>query len=372
VRREVVSYVFQRPAANFVPHLTLAEQGGEADELHAAFGVAHRLHALPAELSGGEQARAAFALALARDTPIVVADEPTAELDRDSARLLLDVVRTCRNTAFILATHDSDVVAAADRVLRLERGKVITGEQPAVTALDVRAPVPGGAVVRARAVAKSYRRGGQTVQALRSASVELARGEVGAVLGRSGSGKSTLLTLLGGWQRPDAGEIQYASGPETPQRRRWRQLAILPQRFGLLPELTVRENVELPVRLTDSPLSPDRVDVVLERFGLTELADRLPAETSIGQQQRIALARALVLGPEVLLADEPTSHQDAGWRDAVWKLIHDTAAGDGTACLVATHEQRVAGYANRVWTIDEGITRPASIDAPHDGASEQP
>ncbi len=78
----------------------------------------------------------------------------------------------------------------------------------------------------------------------------------------------------------------------------------------------------------------------------------------MGQQQRAALARALVLEPAVLLADEPTSHQDAGWRDAVWELIHDAAA-EGTTCFVATHEERVAGYANSVWTIDEGVTRPA-------------
>jgi putative ABC transport system ATP-binding protein len=94
--------------------------------------------------------------------------------------------------------------------------------------------------------------------------------------------------------------------------------------------------------------------VLLERFGIAELADRPPQETSIGQQQRTALARALVLEPAVLLADEPTSHQDAGWRDAVWQLLVE-AAESGTSCLIATHEEAVAQYATRVWHIDSGV-----------------
>ncbi len=360
-RRTVVTYVAQRAAANFVPHLTLAEQSENTDdeslELFRAFGIEHRLDSHPAELSGGEQARAAFALALARNTPIVVSDEPTAELDRDSAHRLLEAIHThaAAGTAFILATHDPDVVEAADRVLRLERGRVIAGEPPAVKPLRTRRAVESEPVISVREAAKTYRVGGATIQALRSASIELGRGEVGAVLGRSGSGKSTLLTLLGGWQRPDSGEIRYALSSPEPQDLLWDELAVMPQRFGLLPELTVRENVEYPLRLAGSS-DRSRSEELLERFGLAELADRVPAETSIGQQQRAGLARALVLSPAVVLADEPTSHQDAGWRDVVWELIHQ-AAEEGTACFVATHEERVAAYANRVWAIEEGITR---------------
>jgi putative ABC transport system ATP-binding protein len=363
-RRTVVTYVAQRAAANFIPHLTLAEQseatGEEAHELCRAFGIEHRLGSLPAELSGGEQARAAFALALARGAPILVSDEPTSELDRDSAARLLEAIHAhaAGGTAFILATHDPDVVGAANRVLRLDRGRVVAGDVPGSKALRARRIAEGEPVVAVREVTKSYRRGGEAIQALRDANIELGRGEVGAVLGRSGSGKSTLLTLLGGWQRPDSGEIHYGLSSPSPESLLWKELAIMPQRFGLLPELTVRENVEYPARLAGSS-DLARVEELLERFGLSELADRLPSETSIGQQQRAALARALVLSPAVLLADEPTSHQDAGWRDAVWELIHQ-AAEEGTTCFVATHEERVAGYASSVWTIDEGVTTRAA------------
>ena len=123
----------------------------------------------------------------------------------------------------------------------------------------------------------------------------------------------------------------------------------------------MRENVEFPARLARTLTAhAETVDSLLERLGLAELADRPPQETSIGQQQRTALARALVLRPAVLLADEPTSHQDAGWRDAVWRLLVD-AAQSGTACLVATHEEEIARYANRVWQVDSGVVESAKI-----------
>jgi ABC-type lipoprotein export system ATPase subunit len=112
--------------------------------------------------------------------------------------------------------------------------------------------------------------------------------------------------------------------------------------------------VEYPARLLGSlEVYSPAVERLLEDLGLAELADRPPNETSIGQQQRAALARALVLGPTVLLADEPTSHQDAGWRDAVWQLLL-RAAAEGTACLVATHEEEAAQYATRVVRVVEG------------------
>jgi putative ABC transport system ATP-binding protein len=364
-RRETVTFVNQKAAENFVPHLTVrehAESLPEAESLLADFGLAGRVDSRPIQLSGGEQARAAFALALARSTPVIVADEPTAELDGDSAGRLLEAIRrhAGEGAAFVLATHDDDVMAIADRVLYLDRGRVIEG--PARRASERRAARTGSdeVAVSVRGVGKSFRRGSETIEALSDATLDVRRGEVAVLLGRSGSGKSTLLMLLAGWQTPDAGEIRYEPDGTPAASLPWRRLAFLPQRFGLLPELSVRENVEYPARLAGELAErSETVESLLAALGLDELADRPPHETSIGQQQRTALARALALQPEVLLADEPTSHQDAGWRDRVWELL-EAAAAQGTASLIATHEEAARDHASRVWQIEKGAVVTAS------------
>jgi putative ABC transport system ATP-binding protein len=133
---------------------------------------------------------------------------------------------------------------------------------------------------------------------------------------------------------------------------RWHETAHLAQRFGLLPELSVAENVGLPLRLRGAS-DDTRVSEVLEQLLLAELAGRLPGETSIGQQQRTALARAVVDRPAALLADEPTSHQDARSAALVWQAL-DAACAEGTACLVATHDEAASTHADRVWRIEDG------------------
>jgi ABC-type lipoprotein export system ATPase subunit len=362
-----VTYVAQKAADNFVPHLGIAEQAAapeRAAELLGEFGLAGRTGSRPIELSGGEQARAAFALALVRDTPLIVADEPTAELDRASAARLLEAVRAHagRGVAFVLATHDPDVIAIADSVLQLERGRTVAPgvrrESARPAARERSSGQKAEVVASMREVSKSFKRRADTIHAVRGADLELHRGEVAALLGRSGSGKSTVLMLLSGWQSPDEGEIRYALGDGRPAGLGWHELAFLPQRFGLLPELSIRENVEYPARVAGTlDAQAASIAELLAELGLDELAARPPHETSIGQQQRAALARALALQPDVLLADEPTSHQDAEWRDRVWSLL-DRAAERGTACLVATHEERVVEHAVRVWRISEGRPVP--------------
>jgi ABC-type lipoprotein export system ATPase subunit len=148
--------------------------------------------------------------------------------------------------------------------------------------------------------------------------------------------------LLGGWSEPDAGTIVGVTS------RAWADCAYVPQRFGLVPELTVAENVELPARGRTNG-----VGALLARLALGELCDRYPAEISIGQQQRVAVARALVLGPRLLLVDEPTSHQDRASAELVWAALTDAAAA-GTACLVATHEPDARLRADVSWEIESG------------------
>ena len=216
-------------------------------------------------------------------------------------------------------------------------------------------------LLEARGLTKTYRRGPEQVHALRGVGFSLRRGEVVALFGPSGSGKSTLLNLLAGWESPDAGDVLWAGGDVRPLAARpWKDIAILPQTLGLLEELSVRENIELPVRLGrgDGEFAR-RVDGFLSFLGLEALADRSPNEVSIGEQQRTALARALVLGPKLLLADEPTGHQDEGWAKMVFRLLR-MVAQRGTTCLIATHNEEAVRIADRVLSIRDGqIQAPA-------------
>jgi putative ABC transport system ATP-binding protein len=134
----------------------------------------------------------------------------------------------------------------------------------------------------------------------------------------------------------------------------WADVSVLPQRFGLLPELTVRENVEYPARLAGR-LDEVRpwIAALFELLALDGLENRSPLETSIGQQQRTALARALALRPQLLLADEPTGHQDAGSALAVVRALHE-AVEAGSSCLVATHDEEVAALLDTVVVLAGG------------------
>jgi putative ABC transport system ATP-binding protein len=370
VRRGVVGYVFQRPADNFISYLTIEEHltlaGGagarpDAEELLAQLGLTERKQSLPRELSGGEQQRAAFAVALMASPQLVVADEPTAELDSVSGEHLLGIVRGLVSTgvAFVVATHDRNVMRIADDVVELEHG-ARRGTTPAPnrpSAVFERSPsVDSDAILGGEGLTKVYTRGIERIHALDEVDLALRPGEVAGLVGRSGSGKTTLLNVLAGWERPDRGRLTWLghdAGTDV-ARLPWGRLAVVPQSFGLMDELTIRENVEYPARLgAVLEARRGRAHTLLSDLGLEHLADRLPFETSIGEQQRAAVARALVLSPQLLLADEPTGHQDAVWSDKVLALMKEAAAG-GTCCLVATHNTDVVPYLDVVHTMSNG------------------
>lgn len=185
-------------------------------------------------------------------------------------------------------------------------------------------------------------------------SFTLASSELVVVRGRSGSGKSTLLALLAGWITPDGGRLARVGPWATPGvERTWKGTAILPQVIATIAELTSAENVALPLRLSGSARRPAeaRAREILGQLDLSEEADRAASDTSLGQQQRIALARAAVIDPIVLLADEPTSHQDAGHISAILELLR-TMADRGTCIVVASHDHAVADVADRILDLD--------------------
>lgn len=388
LRAQTVGYIFQRASDNFLSYLTVREHLAVAEratagrlsieEITDALGLAGRLDHLPRELSGGEQARAAMAQVLAAGASLVVADEPTAELDTASAKGLvgaMTVLLERGGVSFVVASHDPAFRWRADELVELEHGELRRRSAPAQPDLrdgrgrsvqPVHFSSAGDPVVRARGVGKSYRRGDEAVHAVTDVTMEVRAGELVALVGRSGSGKTTLLNLIGGWEEADSGTVEVILDRETrlPVRwpkgwpkgrpKGWKDVAVLPQRLGLLDELTIRENVEYPVRLAgEQPAARERVDRLLENLGLDVLRDRYPRETSIGEQQRSALARALVLSPRLLLVDEPTSHQDEVWARLVLGELR-RAAIEGTACLVATHDEAAVRGFDRVLSMADG------------------
>ena len=206
--------------------------------------------------------------------------------------------------------------------------------------------------LRADEVHKSYRRGREQVHALRGVSIEVHPGEVVALLGRSGSGKTTLLNCLLGWETPDQGAVAVP-GAESPASAAWRTIAVVPQRFGLLDELSLADNVALPARLAGLDDPRGAALEVLETLRLGHLADRPPEEVSLGEQQRTALARALVLAPAVAVLDEPTGHQDDDHVHMVLDAL-STAVRAGTLALVATHDPRVIDTADVIVRMRSG------------------
>lgn len=208
------------------------------------------------------------------------------------------------------------------------------------------------AVVELSGVTKSFQRGQTVIIVLNHLAAAVQPGEVVIVRGRSGSGKTTLLNILAGWQDPDAGTVIW--GVDHPEA--WDQVAVVPQSLGLLPELTLGENIGLPGRLADTESD---VSGVAEKLEIPHLLDRPVGGASLGEQQRAAIGRALIRRPALLLADEPSSHQDLERLHLVWRLIDEVAA-TGTGVIAATHDPDAFQYADRILDLHEGRLIPAS------------
>ncbi len=212
-------------------------------------------------------------------------------------------------------------------------------------------------------VARKFRRGPSTVEALGGVSLSVSSGELVALVGRSGSGKTTLLNIVGGLDRPDTGEITFdgsklsAMDDSALLRLRREHVGFVFQSFGLLPYLSAAENVGVPLRMLRTPASKrdDRVDELLHTVGLENHAEQRPGELSGGQQQRVAIARALAPRPGLLLADEPTGQLDSETGQAVIGLLRDLVHDAGSAALVATHDPALVSYADRVLHLHDGL-----------------
>ena len=218
-------------------------------------------------------------------------------------------------------------------------------------------------VVEARDLWKSYRGPSGPVDVLRGVNLGVARGEVVALLGASGVGKSTLLNVLGSLDSPDRGEALlsgaslFNTSPTRRARLRNQAIGFVFQFHHLLPEFTAIENVAMKLRLRglSSEAASQASRVLLERFGLASRLHHAPDALSGGEQQRVAVARALVGDPEVLLADEPTGNLDSRTASSLFDELHSVARERGIAILWATHNETLASRSDRILRLQEGV-----------------
>ncbi len=372
-----------------------------AAELLDRLRLGHLAGRRPASLSGGEAQQVAVCAAVAHRPALVLADEPTGQLDRDTAEQVYDLlVAATEDAALLLVTHDVQATRVADRIVRIRDGRlseewtpadagdetlvvddrgwlrlpeplrlrtgvtsrvraaagtgsiVLTSTVPAATpdaaASDVALRSPGEPVARAEV---TVGRGGRRV--LDGVKLALPRGSLTVVWGRSGSGKTTLLRVLAGLERPDAGTVELLGTDLGGLDRaglaglRRRHLAVCGQRPVLVETLDVVGNLELVRQARGLDVTAGLVDDWLDTLGLAALRHRPVRVLSGGERQRVAVARALAVHPAVAVLDEPTSQQDEANVHRVVAVLVE-AARQGTAVVAATHDPVLAAAADAV------------------------
>jgi ABC-type lipoprotein export system ATPase subunit len=381
-----------------------SERLARADELLERVGLAEKRERHPSELSGGEQQRVALCAALAHRPKVFLADEPTGELDAATADqvygMLDELVREHRCTT-VIVSHDPESARIADRIVRIRDGRVSeewarddensdtivvgrggwlrlpeelllragigakaaarfedggvivspVGEEPAPKVSDtvlVSDTSSGPVLASAKGLTRRY---GETI-ALRPVDLELQAGRLHAITGPSGSGKTTLLHLLAGLELPDMGTVTVDGVELTGLDRtgraalRRKMIAYVGQQAGLVPHLSALENVELVLSLRG--LDGGRLAALgaLESVGLGERATQRVARLSQGERARVAIARAVVARPRLLLADEPTSRLDGANAISVAILLARLARDTGAAVVCATHDPLVIEQAD--------------------------
>ena len=414
LRGREIAMIFQEPLSALNPVMRIGAQIQELFDAHGAYpGAAGRAHALdlmryvglpdverlieayPFQLSGGQRQRVVIAMALALEPKLILADEPTTALDVTTQAQVLDLLRRIRRergTAILFVTHDFGVVAdLADRVVVMEKGRLV--EQGPVEAVlhrpqhpytrqliaavprlrPAKLPEPDETMVLAvQGVSKTFGRAGgwfsrtRVVKAVQNAEFTVRRGETVGIIGESGSGKSTLGRMIVKLVEPDGGQIRFADqnmvGMPAGAFRRYRpKLQMIFQ--DPLSSLNPRKRV-LGI-LTDGPLAQGedrrvaeaRAATLINRVGLDPGAlNRFPHEFSGGQRQRIGIARALMMQPDVIVADEPVSALDVSVQAQVLDLLSQLQQQMNLALVFITHDLRVAAQlCHRILVMQRGV-----------------
>ena len=215
-------------------------------------------------------------------------------------------------------------------------------------------------ILRCEAVSRVYGAGAAQVRALDQVDLSVEKGEFLAVTGPSGSGKSTLLYILGAVERPTSGRVFVdgedisALNPTQAALYRRRRVGLVYQFYNLIPTLTVRKNILLPMALDKKTPDREYFDQLAEALGIADRLDFLPGQLSGGQQQRAAIARALLYRPAILLADEPTGNLDKKNSEEILALLREANKSLNQTILMVTHDERAAGEADRIITLEDG------------------
>lgn len=245
----------------------------------------------------------------------------------------------------------------------------------ATSSSDSDVAIDSGSAIRVDRVSRYYSMGEASIRAVDDVSLSIARGEFLALLGSSGSGKSTLLNLMAGLDRPTSGSIVSAGRNlaelSSLQLARYRRdtIGMVFQSFNLLPRMTLEENVELPLRLAEVERAEraSRVGEALDRVRLSKRVGHRPSELSGGEQQRTAIARALVNRPKILFADEPTGNLDSTTGETILNLLREIQSTMGMTIVMVTHERHLAEkFADRLATMGDGkllsLATPANAE----------
>jgi ABC-type lipoprotein export system ATPase subunit len=380
--------------------------------------IPEQAYKYPAHTSGGQKQRVAIARALVNSPPLIIADEPTGNLDSVTAEKVLKIFENLvdQGKTVVMVTHDESLAPRFSRRMHIIDG--VVGAPPEATTISIPAPDLEQAIgtdpqnpdhqvsslahsasrteqhekkshpaILMRAVEKVFDSPAGKFTALKSVNMQLSYGQFISVVGKSGSGKSTLLNMITGIDHPTMGEVVVGNekiySMSESQRALWRgrNMGVVFQFFQLLPTLSLLENTILPMdfcQVYPYQDRPARAMHLLERVGLEEFAHQMPGSVSSGQQQSAAIARALANDPSIILADEPTGNLDSRSAGMILDLFEELAAA-GRTVLIVTHDPSITKRTDQTVILSDGeivdqtiaralphLTHPQMLAATHD------